>query len=111
MNFLRGSSDTTFRHVGEFMPRPCRPGAGEAPSEEALVPVEGVTIERYAAIVRGIAACNSDASMLPAIANHQGVDIDTWPRVQQGWNARIRSNPAVARAFSDIYHSSEAHSV
>ncbi|MCU1359480.1 MAG: hypothetical protein JWN99_769 [Ilumatobacteraceae bacterium] len=90
--------------VAGFMPRPTRTGGGDAPSDDALAPVEGVTLDRYASIVRGIAAYNSDQSMLAGIAIDQGIDVDTWHRVHQGWNARIRANPAVARRFSDIYH-------
>ena len=75
----------------DFMPRPVRTGGGDAPADEALTPIAGVTIERYAAIVRGIASYNYDQSMLPGIAADQGVPIDTWRQVHEGWNARIKT--------------------
>jgi hypothetical protein len=100
------SFDTTVTHMAEFMPRPCRTGGGDAPSDDALDPIEGVTLDRYATIVRGVAAYNHDASMFPRIATRNGVSADRWPLVRQGWNARISANPAVARRFSDLYHAS-----
>ena len=87
------------------MPRPARTGGGDAPSADALTPIEGVTLDCYAAIVRGIAAYNYDQSMLPGIAAEHGIDADAWRRVHEGWNGRIQQDAAVARRFSDIYHS------
>ena len=91
-------------HPDDFMPRPVRTSGGDAPADDALTPIEGVTIERYAAIVRGIASYNYDQSMLPGIAADQGVPLDTWRHVHEGWNSRIKGDAAVARHFSDIYH-------
>jgi hypothetical protein len=110
MGFLKGFKDSrivmaAMPHVAEFMPRPTFPGGGVAPTEDELAPIETVTLERYATIVRGIAACNYDQSVLPRIAAQHGIDTDTWRRVHDGWNARIQSNTAVARRFSDLYHS------
>jgi hypothetical protein len=95
---------TTMPHVVAFTRRPCRTGGGVAPSPDALAPIEGVTLERYAIIVRGIAAYNYDRSMLPSIAADHGIGVGEWRDAHIGWNARIQADPAVARRFSDIYH-------
>ncbi len=114
MNMLRGlrdtgtmtaSSMTTIPRVQAVIRRPCRSGGGVAPSLDALAPIEGVTLERYATIVRGIAAYNYDRSMLPSIAADHGIGVGEWRDAHIGWNARIQADPAVARRFSDIYHS------
>ena len=106
---LRREHSNVQRHVAgvrvnDFMPRPMRTGGGDAPADEALTPIAGVSIERYAAVVRGIASYNYDQSMLPGIAADHGIPIDSWSQVQQGWNDRITRDAAVARHFSDIYH-------
>jgi hypothetical protein len=97
-------SPSTAPRAAGFMPRPARTGGGDAPSDDALTPIEGVTLDCYAAIVRGIAAYNYDQSMLPGIAAEHGIDVDAWNRVHEGWNGRIQMDAAVARRFSDIYH-------
>jgi hypothetical protein len=88
----------------DFMPRPSRTGGGDAPSDDALTPIEGVTLDTYATVVRGIAAYNYDQSMLPGIAALHGIAADSWRRAHDGWNIRIQRDAAVARRFSDIYH-------
>lgn len=114
MGILKGFKDTRAMtpipmtptpRMDEFMPRPARTGGGDAPSDDALAPVHGVSLDSYAAVVRGIAAYNYDQSMLPGIAAHHGIAADTWRCVHDGWNARIQTDAAVARRFSDLYHS------
>ena len=95
---------TTSPNVANFMPRPTRTGGGDAPSPDSLTPIHGVALDRYAAIVRGIAAYNYDQSMLPGIAARHGISVEVWQQAHEGWNARIRADAAVARHFSDIYH-------
>jgi hypothetical protein len=95
---------TNMRTASALMPRPARMGGGDAPTDEALAPIEGVAIDSYVAIMRRLAAFNHDQSMLPAIAADHGIADDAWRRAHQGWNGRIRTDPAVARRFSDIYH-------
>lgn len=98
------AAPTTHPRAPGFMPRPTRTGGGEAPSEEAMAPIVGVTLEEYARVVRGIAAYNYDQSMLAGMAADHGIAADRWPHAHSGWNRRIQTDPAVARRFSDIYH-------
>ena len=102
MNFLKGSKVFP---TYSTMPRPARTGGGDAPSDEALQPIHEVTLDCYAAIVRGIASFNHDQSMLPRVAANHGIDEQTWQLVHEGWNARIQGSTAVARRFSDLYYS------
>jgi len=53
--------------------------------------------------VKAIAPLNYDQSALPGIAASHGVDSASWQQAHDGWNARIQGEPAVAKAFSDIY--------
>jgi hypothetical protein len=73
------------------------------PQPGGLDAIAGVTIQQYAVIVKAIAPLNYDQSALPGIAASHGIDSTSWQQAHHGWNARIQSDPAVARAFSDIY--------
>lgn len=68
-----------------------------------LNPIAGVTLEQYVQVVKAIAPLGSDQSLLEGIAASHGLDGPTWQRAHAGWNERIQSDPAVARAFSGIY--------
>ncbi len=72
----------------------------------ALEPIAGVDLARYARIVKGIAPLGYDQAKLPEIAAAHGVDAVSWVAAHDGWNARIQDDPAVARAFSDLYSAS-----
>jgi hypothetical protein len=67
--------------------------------------IAGVSLQQYAVIVKAIAPLNYDQSALPGIAATHGIDGASWQQAHDGWNSRIQSDPAVARAFSDIYRS------
>ena len=65
--------------------------------------IAGVSLQQYAVIVKAIAPLNYDQSALPGIAASHGIDGASWQQAHDGWNARIQGDPAVARAFSDVY--------
>ena len=73
------------------------------PQPGGLDAIAGVSLQQYAVIVKAIAPLNYDQSALPGIAASHGIDSGTWQQAHDGWNARIQGDPAVARAFSDIY--------
>lgn len=73
------------------------------PQAGGLDPVAGVSLQQYAVIVKAIAPLNYDQSALPGIAASHGIDGASWQQAHDGWNARIQGDPAVARAFSDVY--------
>ena len=73
------------------------------PQPGGLDPIAGVSLQQYAVIVKAIAPLNYDQSALPGIAASHGIDGASWQQAHDGWNARIQGDPAVARAFSDVY--------
>ena len=76
------------------------PGDATGPDFE---PVEGVSLELYAEISKGLAAYNYDQSMAPMIAGEKGVSPDAWQAAVDTWNARMKSNPAVGQRFNALY--------
>ncbi len=65
--------------------------------------IAGVSLEQYVQIVKALAPHGYDQSLLPGIAASHGIEESSWQQAHDGWNARIQSDPAVARAFSDIH--------
>jgi hypothetical protein len=84
---------------------PAAPPAGAATGPE-LDPIAGVSLEQFAAVSKGVAAYNYDASKLVDVAVSQGIDPASWESASQGWNERIKANPAVATQFNQLYRQS-----
>jgi hypothetical protein len=76
---------------------------GAAPTGPDFDPIAGVSLEQFAAISKGVAAYNYDASKLVEIAASKGVDAGSWESAHHGWNERIKANPAVAQRFNLLY--------
>jgi hypothetical protein len=68
-----------------------------------LEPIAGVTLERYATIVKGIAAYGYDQSKLVQVAAANGVAAGDWLAAQDGWSARIQADRAVGSRFNQLY--------
>jgi hypothetical protein len=80
--------------------------ASSAPSPATgpdFAPIGGVSIELYAEIGKALAAGGSDQSQAAAIAAGKGVSAGDWQAALDGWNGRIRTNPAVAQRFNALY--------
>ncbi len=73
------------------------------PAPGALEPIAGVTLERYATIVKGIAAYGYDQSKLVDVAAANGVAAGDWLAAQDGWSARIQADRAVGSRFNQLY--------
>lgn len=76
---------------------------GAAPTGPDFEPIAGVSLEQFAAISKGVAAYNYDQSKLVEVAASKGVDAASWESAHQGWNDRIKANPAVAQRFNVLY--------
>jgi len=76
---------------------------GVAPTGPDFEPIAGVTLEQFAAISKGAAAFNYDASKLPEIAATHGISSFNWEDASRGWNDRIKANPAVGQRFNQLY--------
>ena len=79
---------------------------GAAPTGPDFEPIAGVSLEQFAAISKGVAAFNYDATKLPEIAASRGVSSVDWEDASRGWNDRIKANPAVAQRFNQLYRES-----
>jgi hypothetical protein len=69
-------------------------------------PIAGVTLDKFAAVSKGVAAYNYDAAKLPDVALSHGIDPVSWQSASQGWNDRIKANPVVAKQFNQLYRAS-----
>jgi hypothetical protein len=76
---------------------------GAIPSGPAFEPIAGVSLEQFAAVSKGVAAYNYDQSKLAEVAASKGIPSFSWEDASRGWNDRIRSNPAVAQRFNQLY--------
>jgi hypothetical protein len=65
--------------------------------------ISGVSLEQFADVSKGLAAVNYDQSQAPAIAATKGISGESWQAAVDGWNARIKANPAVAKRFNALY--------
>ena len=79
--------------------RPLRPG----PDFE---PIAGVSLELFAEVSKGLAAYGYDQSKAVEIAASKGVSAENWQQALDGWNVRVKANPAVAQRFSAAYQAS-----
>jgi hypothetical protein len=85
-----------------------QPGAfgQQAPAGPDFEPIDGVTLEQFAAVGKAVAAYNYDGNRLPEIAASHGIPADAWATASQGWNNRMMANPAVAQRYNQLYRAS-----
>lgn len=81
-------------------------GQQAAPSGPDFEPIDGVSLEQFAAVGKAVAAYNYDGSRLPEIAASKGIPADAWASASQGWNNRMMANPAVAQRYNQLYRAS-----
>jgi hypothetical protein len=79
---------------------------GAAPTGPDFEPIAGVSLEQFASVSKGVAAFNYDQSKLVEIAGSHGIPAIDWEDAHNGWNDRIRRNPAVAQRFNLLYRAS-----
>ncbi len=66
-------------------------------------PVQGVTLEQFAEVAKGLAEYNYDQTMAVQVAGMKGIAPNAWQAAADTWNERIKSNPAVAQRFNALY--------
>jgi hypothetical protein len=66
-------------------------------------PVAGVSLELYTEVAKGLAEYNYDQNMAVQIAGMKGIAADAWQTASDTWNARMKSNAAVAQRFNALY--------
>ena len=77
--------------------------ASSTVTEAALASINGVSLDLFAEICRGIAAYNYDQSKLPELAAARGIAGADWDAAADGWNQRIKDNPKLAQEFNRLY--------
>lgn len=71
---------------------------------DAFDPIEGYTLDRYAAVCRALVRWpgGSVRQHETALAEH-GLTVDQWTRIRGAWSARIAADPFVRGAFRRMY--------
>jgi hypothetical protein len=80
-----------------------QPAASAGPDFE---PIAGVSLELFAEVCKGLAAQGYDQSKAVEIAAAKGVSAESWQQALDGWNVRVKGNPAVAQRFNVAYQAS-----
>jgi hypothetical protein len=80
-------------------------GQQAAPAGPDFEPIDGVSLEQFAAVGKAVAAYN-DGSRLPEIAASKGIPAAAWESASRGWNDRLLANPAVAQRYNQLYRAS-----
>jgi hypothetical protein len=78
-------------------------GQQAAPAGPDFEPIENVSLGQFAAVTKAVAAYNYDGSRLPEIAASKGIPAYAWETACNGWNERIKANPAVAQRYNQLY--------
>jgi phage-related minor tail protein len=81
-------------------------GQQAAPTGPDFEPIDGVSLEQFAAVGKAVAAYNYDGTKLPEIAASKGIGADAWASASAGWNSRLLANPAVAQRYNLLYRAS-----
>ena len=93
-------------HPGAFGQQPGGFGQPAAPAGPDFEPIDNVSLDQFAAVTKAVAAFNYDGSKLPQIAAARGIPAYAWETACNGWNERIKSNPAVAQRYNQLYRAS-----
>jgi phage-related minor tail protein len=94
-----GAQPGAFGQPGTF-------GQQAAPTGPDFEPIDGVTLEQFAAVGKAVAAYNYDGTKLPQIAASRGIPAHAWESASHGWNDRLMANPAVAQRYNQLYRAS-----
>ena len=81
-------------------------GQQAGPTGPDFEPIDGVTLEQFAAVGKAVAAYNYDGTKLPGIAASMGISGPAWESASRGWNDRLLANPAVAQRYNQLYRAS-----
>ena len=73
-----------------------------AAKSDALSPIEGVTLEKYAELCAKMANTPNNDDAFAAVAEANGVSRESWTAARAGWNARME-DPATAGTTAIAY--------
>lgn len=66
-------------------------------------PINGVTLEQYASICKGLGAGAADPAQAHAAAAAAGIDAADWDAAMAGWGQRMQGGTAVGQKFNALY--------
>jgi hypothetical protein len=89
--------------MASFQAPGATPGAPAVAGGPDFEPVAGVSLELYAEISRELAASGYDQSQAVQLAASKGVSAENWQAALDGWNGRMKTNPAVGQQFNRLY--------
>jgi hypothetical protein len=75
-------------------------GTAEAADFE---PINGVTLEQYAALCKQLGANAADTGAAHAAAAAVGIGAEDWDAASAGWGQRMQTNRVVGTKFRDLY--------
>jgi hypothetical protein len=101
-----GAQPGAFGQQAGAFGQPAAPAAPTAPTGPDFEPIENVSLGQFAAVTKAVAAYNYDGSRLPEIAASKGIPAYAWETACNGWNERIKANPAVAQRYNQLYRAS-----
>jgi hypothetical protein len=71
-----------------------------------FAPIANVSLELFVEISKSLATVNYDLAQGPRLAATHGITPEDWAMALEGWNARMKSNPAVGRQFGALHAAS-----
>jgi hypothetical protein len=89
--------------MASFQAPGATPGAPAVAGGPDFEPVAGVSLELYAEISRELAASGYDQAQAAQLAASKGVSAENWQAALDGWNGRMKTNPAVGQQFNRLY--------
>lgn len=70
---------------------------------DLLMPIAGVSLEKYAELVVTMRGVLRDRNACAAIAEAHGVSRSAWERAMQGWEARLSSDATPGALLATYY--------
>jgi hypothetical protein len=80
--------------------------AGTATDGGDFTPINGVTLEQYASICKGLGAGAADPAQAHAAAGAAGISPADWDAASAGWGQRMQGGTAVGQKFNALYQAS-----
>jgi hypothetical protein len=77
--------------------------AAAATGEGDFSPINGVTLEQYAAICKQLGAGAADPAQAHAAAQTAGITAEDWDAAAAGWGQRMQGGTAVGQKFNQLY--------
>jgi hypothetical protein len=77
--------------------------AAAAAGEGDFSPINGVSLEQYAAICKQLGAGASDPAQAHAAAQAAGIAAEDWDAAVAGWGQRMQGGTAVGQKFNQLY--------